>query len=105
MKTTTKKRVVKAKTTKKTTPKKGMISKANYNAMNSLFLWSYNYSPNFIKQAFAPAGQVMIDHFKNKYDGLYEKYGPNGAPLRFVSELSQHYREMLFAYILKTHKS
>jgi hypothetical protein len=97
---TTKKPAVKKTSTPKLAAK---MTKAQYDAMNSLFLWNFNYDRDFIEKVWGK-GTVLAEHLKAKFSRLYRDYGDRAVGVSFVGELDVTNRAKLFAYILKRHK-
>lgn len=99
--------IAKKPTAKKAAPKKKpaapKIIKSQYEAMNALFLWAYNYDHNFIDKVWGE-GSVMSNHLNAKFNGLYKRHGANAVGMAFVAELDTENRAKLFAYIIKRHK-
>jgi len=85
---------------KKTTTK---LPKAQYDAMNSLFVWNFNYDHNFIEKVWGK-GTVIANHLQAKFSSIYKAKGSYAAGMVFVGELDTENRAKLFEFIVKRHK-
>jgi len=74
-----------------------------FEAMNSLFLFLYNFDYDFISKVWG--GTFLEDHLKSKLEGKNRTYQESVRALAsFIGDLDTENRNLLFAYIIERHK-
>lgn len=76
-----------------------------YEIVNQWVYFGYNYgsSDNIINECWGDYKQhcSMAEHFFQKFNALYDRYGSDAIMNRFWVELSSDHRSRLYKYFLK----
>lgn len=76
-----------------------------YEIVNQWVYFGYNYSSSdkMIRDCWGDFNErcSQAQHFYNKFDSMYERYGSNAVMNRFWVELSPDHRKRLYKFFLK----
>lgn len=63
------------------------------------WIWNFNSTGDFIQQCFGDEGEMMVKHFREKFDYAYDRYGAYGCIPHFFGELDNTHREKLIDFV------
>jgi len=82
----------------------GSCQEKQFEAMNSFFIFLFNADYDFIQKAWE--GHWLVDHLESKLKSKLDKdsYMSPSVLAKFVSELDEENKRILYTYILNRHK-
>jgi len=77
-------------------------AKMNRTDINKYVYFSFNYPYDFIERIWA--GNHLVEHLRQKYDGYCEQYGSGAAFNQFYVNLDTENQKILEGWILENYK-